>query len=453
MAGLGAGLRLSRSNNHEVILFERCTIPGGMAATLFQNDCILDYGVHGLFVSKPRSEKIVKEIRAMLGEELITVSKKTSIYFNRKYVNYPLQLKDLFSTLNPFQIARCSVDFAIVRLKKRLKFTFNEQSFKGWISSRFGKSLYDLYFGPYAEKVWGIPADTLDADPLVRRVTTVSLWAVLKKAIKKALGLSVEAKKEYSQQPITFLYGKEGAFSITRSMRDAIVDRGGSIQFGNTVTRINEENGIITGIEASDFKNTKSYECDYIISTIKINDLVAAMMPRPEDSVLCSAEKMLYRGLILVYLIIDRPKIYHDQWVYYSEANIIFNRVNEFKNISDTFAPHDKTALCAEITCFAGDELWNASDEIIVESTIKDLEKLEILQANDIIDSAVRKLPAVYPLYDLETVKHKKRVQEYISRIKNLYSIGRLGSFEYLNMDEVIGEGMVAAEKIIKEKN
>lgn len=451
MAGLGAGLRLSESGKCEVNVFEQCGFPGGMAATIFKDDCVLDYGVHGLFVSKKGDEPIVDKLKKVLEGNLITTNKMTAIYFNNKYVNYPLRMRDLFATLNLFQMIRCFTDFTISRVKRRLGFKFDDRSFEGWISSRFGKSLYRLYFGPYAEKVWGLPADTLDATPLVRRVTTVSLGDVIKKAIKNILGLPVESKREYSQQPVTFLYGKRGTYSITHTIQDIITKRNVDILFGHKVKRINISNGSIDSVEVHNGEDSETYECDYVISTIRLTDLVRFINPRPPQEVLTASDKLIYRGLILVFLIIDRPKIFNEQWVYYSYSDVIFNRVNEFKNLNESFAPPDKTALCAEITCFEGDDLWKMTDEEIFDLTKKDFQKLSLFETNDISGYVVRRLPAVYPLYDLETAQLKQKVYSYITDIKNLYSIGRLGLFDYMNMDEVVSEGFEAANDILKE--
>ena len=404
MAGLGAGLRLSGHDACRVTILEKDKLTGGMAATLFKDDCILDYGVHGLFVSREGSEEIVEELKGILKDKLLVTNKKTAIFFNKRYVTYPLGLKELFSALSPYQMMRCFIDFVVIRVKRRLGFTFDERSFQGWISARFGKSLCNLYFGPYSEKVWGIPADTLDAEPLVRRVATVSLWDVIKRAVKKILGFARGGKEKYSQQPVTFLYGVRGAYSITRAIQDLIEERNGKILLSHTVTKINTDDGMVKSVEVVDGDTRRTYDCDYLVSTMRITDLVRCMDPLPNREILASADKLIYRGLIFVFLIVDTPRIYDDQWIYYSDSDIVFNRVNEFKNLHEFFAPPDKTALCAEITCFEGDATWNMGDEEIYKLTVRDMQRLNLLTFEYVSGYLVRRLPAIYPFYDLETV-------------------------------------------------
>jgi protoporphyrinogen oxidase len=49
-------------------------------------------------------------------------------------------------------------------LKSRLFPVKDERSFADWVSNRFGKRLYRIFFETYTEKVWGIPCSELSAE-------------------------------------------------------------------------------------------------------------------------------------------------------------------------------------------------------------------------------------------------------------------------------------------------
>ena len=48
-------------------------------------------------------------------------------------------------------------------------------TFEGYIASKFGWRLYGIFFKTYTEKVWGVPADQIQADWAAQRVKNLDL--------------------------------------------------------------------------------------------------------------------------------------------------------------------------------------------------------------------------------------------------------------------------------------
>ena len=60
--------------------------------------------------------------------------------------------------------------------------TRDTSSFEGWVTSRFGKRLYTIFFKTYSEKLWGIPCTELDSDFASQRIKKLSLFEAIKNA-------------------------------------------------------------------------------------------------------------------------------------------------------------------------------------------------------------------------------------------------------------------------------
>jgi protoporphyrinogen oxidase len=54
-----------------------------------------------------------------------------------------------------------------------------EVSLEDWVTNRFGRRLYRIFFKTYTEKVWGIPCHTISAQWAAQRIKGLSLWTAV----------------------------------------------------------------------------------------------------------------------------------------------------------------------------------------------------------------------------------------------------------------------------------
>ena len=451
ITGLGAAWRLTEKG-FSVDILEMEDRPGGLAASIRKNGYIFDLGIHGMFPSKKGNEEILNAVTKLPGIELGTVSKKTKIYFRNRYHDYPLGLKNIVLALNPFVAVVCLLDFVQTRIRRRLRFINEGLDFESWVSTHFGKMLYNRFFGPYAQKIWGVHPSNLSAYQLVRRVTTVSLWDVFVKAFNSLFKVITKKDNLYTQQPPTFLYPYKGSGAFAEGILDQVVKNGGLIHYNSKAVKVKVEDDVIKHVVFHRGGENEIMECDYLISTIPINNLVQIIDPIKDESVIEAANFIKYRAMIILNLMINRLKISDSQWIYFSDNKFLFNRINEFSNIHRSFCPEGKTSLCIEITCDEGDNVWNLSEKEIHDRCVNDLEELSLLHREEIDDYFVVRLNNAYPVWTLGTERYLKMIFNYLENIKNIYTIGRQGLFEYINMDEGIKEGFEAADKIIREE-
>src|SRR5262249_12534097 len=104
--------------------------------------------------------------------------------------------------------------------------------------------------------------------------------------------------------------------------------------------------------------------------------------------------------------------------------------------------------LGLEYFCFEGDELWNTSDEQLVELAKREIAMLGLLKAEDIVDGSVARMPKAYPVYD-DTYQHGLSViRKFLETVPNLQLTGRNGMHRYNNQDHSMLTGILAARNI-----
>jgi protoporphyrinogen oxidase len=174
------------------------------------------------------------------------------------------------------------------------------------------------------------------------------------------------------------------------------------------------------------------------------------LRPSPPEDILKAASRLRFRDLIVVAIMIDRARVTDQTWIYIPEQKIPFGRIHEPTNWSEKMAPVGKTLLVTEFFSFAGDALWNESDEKLAEVAVKNLTHLGFIKRHEVIGSAVVRVPKAYPLFEVGYKELCDKLYGYLSKFKNLHIAGRSGMFRYYNMDHAIESGITTAEKIIK---
>ena len=110
--------------------------------------------------------------------------------------------------------------------------------------------------------------------------------------------------------------------------------------------------------------------------------------------------------------------------------------------------PKNQTVLIAEIPCEFNGDVWNQKN--IVPKVVADLVAAEIISPDEKpIDSKIIKIGNCYPLYDLNYKQNLQTILDYLSTMKNFYTIGRPGLFFYDNTDHSLDMGLRLANHII----
>ena len=113
-----------------------------------------------------------------------------------------------------------------------------------------------------------------------------------------------------------------------------------------------------------------------------------------------------------------------------------------------------KTSLGLEYFCTEGDDLWSMTDADLVELGKKELERIGLATARDIVDGCVFRVPKAYPIYDADYSGYLQVVRDFVEGLENFQTIGRNGLHRYNNQDHSMITGMLAVRNIVfGEKN
>jgi protoporphyrinogen oxidase len=443
-AGLGASYKLVEKGYKPDVL-ELKHYVGGMAHTMRSDGYLWDFGPHRFHT---HNQAILSEVKKLLGDELEERYRKTRVYFWDKMYDYPLNAGNLLKNL-PIHVAGLSfLDFAWTVFKNKMK-PSPDDNFESWVVNRFGRRLYDIYFGPYTAKVWGRDPRKLSSSWAAQRVAVVDLWDLTLRTLGLRKGDNQFHHTEYKD---LFWYPRKGVGSIFEKMAEKTVEGGGNLHLQARMTEVHHENGRITQVVYQQHGQTYVVPCDYLVSTVPVGVLVRSMRPEPPEEILNAARNLKFRAMIFLYLKLNKPQVTDDHWIYFPDPKVIFNRISEMNNFSSESAPDGKGSLTVEITCDIGDEIWTSSEEELYEKTIWGLEQAGLIKREEVIGHFFERLPHAYPSYDLNYEGNLAALAYYLSGFENIITGGRQGLFRYINTDHALEMGLCAAEEIANQE-
>ena len=183
LAGLSCGYELSRKG-HDIVVLEREPHVGGMASSFIENGdeyWTHDFGPHRFHSG---DENLIKHVEEILGENVVWAERLSRIVLFNKFFDYPLNAKNVLTNMPPLLLVRAFLDYFWVRFQDTCKLkTFDDKSFEGWVTRRFGKTLYRIFFGQYTEKAWGMPPSQISSNWASQRITLLSLWDTVVKTL------------------------------------------------------------------------------------------------------------------------------------------------------------------------------------------------------------------------------------------------------------------------------
>ncbi len=439
LTGLSAGVILARAG-FEVKVIEADTIVGGLSRTIHHNGFRFDLGGHRFFSTDERLNQFVQDL---MQDELITVSRSSKIFLRNKFLDYPLKPANAFFGLGILTSLSILADFGIEKCRRLIKKRKNV-SLEDWVIDNFGRTMFDIYFKVYSEKVWGIDCNRISAEWVDRRINGLSLAKALKNAFFRVTGKKIPTLVD------EFFYPKLGIGRISDRLKEEI-DVCNDVMLETTVEAIHHDHGEITGIVVRHQEHTDVITVKQVISSLPLTQVINMLSPAPPQHIIDAAAKLRFRDLVVVALMIDKRQVTDQTWIYIPEEKIPFGRIHEPTNWSDLMAPEGKTLLVIEYFSFKGDRIWCDSDEHLFELTVGHLEKLGFIKNSDVMDSMIVRVPNAYPLFEVGYHELCDDLYAYLGQFKNLHIAGRTGMFRYYNMDHAIESGIRAAETLISK--
>lgn len=484
-SGLTAGYELLKKTDIQPLILEATNAVGGISQTVNYNGNRIDIGGHRFFSKNKKIMDWWGKMMSIQGhrskddillnlndkelatngpdpekeDRVILIRHRVSrIFFLRRFFDYPISLSmSTLKNMGLYRTFKAGWGYIWSLLHKE-----EEHSLEDFYINRFGKYLYKMFFEDYTEKVWGVHPSKLGADWGSQRVKGLSIMAILRDMLLKRIG-----KKENNNTETSlieqFIYPKFGPGQLWEIVAKEISTNGGEVVTESEVVGINIENSRVISIDYKQPNNAiLNIKCDYLLSSMPIKDLINAIKGIEVPSEISRiANELPYRDFITVGLCLRKLKITNktkiktyknrvpDTWIYIQEREVKVGRLQIFNNWSPYLVKDYENTMWIglEYFCTEGDYLWNMDKNKFIDMAIDELEKINIINREDVLDSCQIKIKKAYPAY-YGSYYELDKVKNFLDKIENLFCLGRNGQHRYNNMDHSMLTAMECVENI-----
>ena len=404
IAGLSTAYFLRKSFD-DIQIHEASDTVGGLARSFKWHGFNCDLAPHRLFTN---DEELLKELLALVPMEKIR--RCSRIRIQGRWIRDPVNAVEMVLKFFPFK----SIRLLWTHLFRR---NHGDANFEAMVLSKFGTCLNEMFFKPYSEKLFGIPASEISADWGRRKLRVGGLKDMIRRNSKLYF--------KYFYYPAQNGYG-----AISERIYEDVKP------FVNLQSRV-------TAIRPLVHKD--GYRCEFLQNgektVIEDFDLLVSSLPLSYFASLLGLELGLrFRPARLTYFLLNKPQASDNHWFYFADGHHIINRVAEFKNFASQDMPVDKTVICCEVT---------RVDHYSLDKLISELSSVGILAKEEILDTKTIDIKHAYPIYDVQFEEEMKRANQFFAKHPNIYQVGRHAQFAHKDVDEIFDAAKQVSGQII----
>jgi len=446
-AGLTTAYCLTKETPSVIVIEKDPHYVGGISRTVRHGDFLFDIGGHRFF---SKAKEVVDLWHEILPDDFITRRRLSRIYYGGKFYSYPLNAFQALRNLGIFTSTLCMLSYAFAKAFP----IASPRSFHDWVRNQFGERLFQIFFKTYTEKVWGMSCDEISADWATQRIKGLDLSVAVMNALKRSFGRkpAADAGGDGVVKTLieTFQYPRRGPGMMWEAAAARVTERGGRILMDRELVELAYDHArSLWQIEvATGTGSRETYTARHVVSSAPVRELVQKFSPKPIS--LLHARELRYRDFLTVALMVNKPELFADNWIYIHDPSVKVGRVQNFGSWSPEMAPPGSTCLGLEYFCFEGDGLWTMSDDELIALATREVAKVGLVSAADVIGGCVVRQPKAYPVYDDAYRDHMATIRRDLeSSYPTLHLIGRNGMHKYNNQDHAMMTAMLAARNIL----
>jgi len=384
----------------DYLVIERQPVVGGLARSFEWHGFNCDFAAHRLFT---RNEDVLAQLLRLvpMGRHL----RRSRIYMRGQWLRDPLDVAELGTRLPPQQTLRMALSY-LARPRH-----LPDTHFENYVLRRYGRALYQRFFQPYTEKLFGLRGDEIAVGWARQKVRLANPLDLLRENTKSKFGY--------------FYYPRRGGYGsiaerLYREVHSAVLTRA-------TVVSLTTDGGGVSAVTYVQNGGEVTIPARAVVSTLPIT-----LLGRMFDLEI----PLEFRKVDAVYVLVNRPAVSDYHWHYFIDADICINRLIEFKNLSSEGVPEATSVLCAEVTQDISQPARQVVDDLI---------RVGLVEQDEVLDTLVIRENHAYPVYQTGYEDHLQAAHERLSAYRNLYLVGRGAQFAHLEVDDDYG---VAAEVV-----
>ncbi|WP_298287501.1 NAD(P)-binding protein [uncultured Lutibacter sp.] len=411
ISGLSISNILSKEN--EVVLYESSNKVGG----LIQCDTINGNLFHkvGGHVFNSKNKDVLDWFWDFFNKEKDFISSKRNakILMNSKLINYPIE--NFIYQLDEKYLKKIIPELITCSNNKRSPFEYN--NFFDYLENSFGRTLCELYFIPYNQKIWNVNLKEIPMNWLEGKLPMPNISQII---LANILRLD-ERNMVHSE----FFYPKKNGSQFIADKLASKLNVNLNFKI-HTIKKVNNKL-LINGL----------YSFDKIIYTGNIKNLLSDYLKENiPNHIKKYAKDLKFNGTTTVLCSVDSNDI---SWMYLPESKVKSHRIIYTGNFSKN---NNSPSLKNQNTCTIEFSGFISKDEIANE--------LKRLPGNTKM-IAYNYQPFSYVIQDTHTREQILEIKNYLSNF-NIYLLGRFAEWEYYNMDKAIEAAMNLAKQL-KIKN
>ncbi|HEY8195212.1 MAG TPA: NAD(P)/FAD-dependent oxidoreductase [Hyphomicrobium sp.] len=449
-AGLTASYLLTKQGISTTVIEADPDYVGGISRTANYKNFLFDIGGHRFF---SRSKEVVDLWKEILPQDFISRPRMSRIYYDGKYYSYPLKAFEALGNLGVVESAMCVLSFMYKQAFPNEK----PDTFHDWVANQFGERLFSIFFKTYTEKVWGMSCDEISADWAAQRIKGLDLWSAMANALRNSVkpkgvkdGTAAHDGDVIKTLIESFQYPRKGPGMMWDAAARKTQEQGGTIHMGTRLTSLSYDArvGLWKITAQTQGGETKAFTSRQVISSAPIRELVHAFTEQP--GCVDAADKLRYRDFITVALVVNKPDLFPDNWIYIHEPSVKVGRIQNFRSWSPEMVPDEKLAcLGLEYFCFEGDGLWTSSDDELMALARRELAKIGLATEEECVDGCVVRQKKAYPVYDDGYKRNVEAIRaELAEKYPTLHLVGRNGMHKYNNQDHAMMTSMLTVKNI-----
>jgi protoporphyrinogen oxidase len=353
-------------------------------------------------------------------------------------VDFPLRAGELARVLPAPVLARIAAE-AVAEPARRLAGAALRRgaadTFATVLRTGLGPTLYDGRYAPYAVKLWGLPGERIAGEQARRRVTADSPWKIAGRLLRPARPGPAAGRGQ------VFHYPRRGFGQLVEALADAATAAGAEIRCGTAASAVADgpAGARVCTVDGA------VVDAGHVLSTVPVPVLGRLVVPAPPAGVLAAAGRLRFRAMTLVYLVHAGGRWTGYDAHYLPGPQTPVTRVSEPANYrSSVDDPADRTVLCAEIPGAVGDPVWTAGAAELADLVRSGLATAGLPPVR-LAGVAVRRLPHVYPVYELGYADALTGLDSWAAGLHRVTTLGRLGLFAHDNTHHALA---MAAEAV-----
>ncbi len=397
-----SGLSVADNLTKDFTILEKSDYPGGLATQYRSGEYWFDFSGHYFhFADKVNVENYVEQF-----SHFKEYKRDSRIYMSGQLIPFPVQYHlSYFPEETGLKIFE--------EMKGRTEESFD--NLKDSLIGNFGKTLYDIFFGPFMTKYYG-----RDLSEIIPAMDRGSIPVPDLKSVEE--GLSGKNFSDKGYNPV-FYYPEDNLRAFVGNIEKNL---SGKIKYNETVLEVD--------LKERKIKTDKGeYFFSKIVNTMPLKGLINTLSPCPEWA--DGADKLESVSTLVVNLVL-REKRENFHWVYLPEESSRFYRAGYYPG-------HPDTACYLERSLNEGESYDIEEVRTEVVTILKQLNM--IVSEAEIEHMDIRVIPGSYTIFNREWKKIVPGMLEKL-RENNIHSIGRYGSWNYSSMSNDIKNGIETAD-------